>query len=537
MAVLYRSALGNSSLARPFKICHLPGCCPEASGWTLSVRKRISFKSIFIVRLSKSCERRIPFMEKFDVLIAGGGVTGAAIAWQLARLDLKVALLEKEEDISEGTTKANSGIVHAGYDAMPGTLKARLNVRGNEMIHEMADVLNFDFNNTGSLVICFDEEHRPALEELYQRGLSNHVPGLRIVEKEELHEMEPELSDQAVCALYAPTAGVVDPFTLAISMAENAADNGVEFFFNTPVETIEKTETGWLVNGEFETKLFVNAAGLEADDLHNMVCEEKIHIRPRRGEYFLFDKDAGKMASHVLFQQPTAAGKGVLITPTAHGNLMIGPTADFTETKEDINTTAEGLAQVREKASMTIDHLPFNQVITSFAGLRAVPEGGDFIIGENADGFIDAAGIESPGLTSAPAIGEMVAEIIISKLHPGPNENYKPERRGFVNVNDLSREEWKALIEQDPAYGQMVCRCEKVTEGSIKDACSRSIPARSLDGVKRRVRAGMGRCQSGFCSPRTMEIISETLNIPFDEVTKSTKGSKIITGRNKEDIQ
>lgn len=473
----------------------------------------------------------------FDVLIIGGGAVGSAVAWQLARTDLKTAVLEKEEDVSEGTTKANSGIVHAGYDANPGTLKARLNVRGNEMIHEIADTLHFDFKPVGSLVLCFSEEDRPALMELYERGLTNGVKDMRIVEQEELREMEPEISLEAVCALYAPSAGVVDPFNMNVAFAENAADNGVQFFFNEPVRSIEKTEDGWLVNGKYRTKIIVNAAGVYADEIHNMACDEKIKIRPRKGEYFLFDKEAGKLASHVLFQLPTKAGKGILVTPTAHGNLLVGPTADFLEDKEGVNTTASGLEMVREKAAITIDHLPFGQVITSFAGLRAVPEGGDFIIAEYADGFIDAAGIESPGLTSAPAIGEMVAGMVIDRLHPGKNESYQPERKGFIRMEDLSHEEWNDLIQQDPCYGRMVCRCEKVTEGSIRDACSRSVPARSLDGVKRRVRAGMGRCQAGFCSPKTMEIISEIQEIPFEEVTKSGSESRIITGKIKETFE
>ncbi len=473
----------------------------------------------------------------YDVLIIGGGVVGSAVAWQLAKTDLKTAVLEKEEDVSTGTTKANSGIVHAGYDAMPGTLKAKLNVRGNEMIHEIAPVLNFDFVNTGSLVLCFEEENRPGLQALLERGKTNGVPGLRIVEQEELRQMEPEISEDAICALYAPTAGVVDPFNMNVAFAENAADNGTAFFFNEPVTSLERTEDGWLVNGAYRAKILVNAAGVHADEIHNMACEQPIAIRPRRGEYFLFDKEAGWLARHVLFQQPTAAGKGILVTPTAHGNLLAGPTADFIEDKDGVCTTAQGLDHVRRMASKTIDHLPFSQVITSFAGLRAVPEGGDFIIAENAPGFIDAAGIESPGLTSAPAIGEMVAQMIVDRLHPGENTAYVPQRRGFVKVDDLSPAEWNALIAEDPAYGRMVCRCEKVTEGSIRDACRRSVPARSLDGIKRRVRAGMGRCQSGFCSPKTMEIISQELNIPFEDITKSGGRSRLITGRDKEDLQ
>ncbi len=473
----------------------------------------------------------------YDVLIIGGGVTGTAIAYELAKTDLNVALIEKEEDVCEGTTKANSAIVHAGFDAKPGTLKAKLNVEGAKLMPELAKLLDFDYKNNGALVLCFDEEHRPGVVELYERGLANGVEGLQILEKEQVKALEPNVSDEVVCALYAPTSSIVCPFGLTYAFAENAADNGVQFIFNEPVETIEKIDGGWKVNGKYTTKTIVNAAGVYADGIHNDVCPEKIQIIPRRGEYTLLDRSTGNLCSHTLFQLPTKAGKGVLITPTVHGNIMIGPNAQEVENKENTNTTPEGQAEIRQKALKTIPNIPFNKTIRTFSGLRATPANGDFVIAESADGFFDAAGIESPGLSSAPAIGKMVSGMIEEKLKPGKRENYKADRKGFVNVKKLSKEEWEKLIEKDPDYGTIVCRCETVTAGSIKDALTRSVPAVSLDGIKRRTRAGMGRCQSGFCAPRSMAIMSEVMNIPMEEIRLSNQKSKLITGKVKEDLK
>lgn len=473
--------------------------------------------------------------QSFDVLIAGAGVSGSAIARELSRTDLKTLVLEKEPDVCEGTSKANSGIVHAGYDAMPDTLKARLNVRGAELMPQLAEELQFEYRNNGSLVLCFQEEGRPALKDLLQRGLANGVPGLQILDRDQVLALEPNVDPDVVCALYAPTAGIVCPFGLNIALAENAADNGVRFRFEEPVVSLQPAEEGWLVNDRYLTRVFVNAAGLQADTIHNMACPDPIRIRPRRGEYFLLDKAAGSLASATLFQLPTDRGKGVLVAPTVHGNLLVGPTADFTDSKEAVNTTAQGLETVRQQAGRTIRDLPFRQVITSFAGLRSVPEGHDFVIRESAPGFIDVAGIESPGLTSAPAIGELVAGMIREKLHPGANLSFDPHRKGFVRVNELSQEDWNRLIEQDPAYGQIVCRCETVTAGEIQDACRRSIPARTMDGVKRRVRAGMGRCQGGFCSPKVLEILCEETGLSPEQIRKSGADSPLVTGRNKEE--
>lgn len=475
----------------------------------------------------------------YDVIIIGAGVSGSAVARELSRYKIKVGVLEKEEDVCSGTSKANSGIVHAGYDAAEGSLMAKLNVRGNEMMEALARDLDIPFKRTGSLVICLHEEDRPQLQVLYERGDRNGVPGLRILEREELKDMEPNISDEACAALYAPTAGIICPFELNIAMAENAAMNGVEFRFNTEVQDLKPTEKGWEIHtsqGVCETRYVVNAAGVYADVFHNIVSKNKIHITPRRGDYCLLDKSAGSHVGRTIFALPGKYGKGVLITPTVHGNLLVGPTAVDIEDKEGTNTTKEGLDEIIKKAGMNIKNLPMKQVITSFAGLRAHEDGHEFLIGEveDARGFIDCAGIESPGLTSSPAIGEMVGNLLRDKMNMEEKEDFISIRKGVLNPDTLDREQRNLLIQEKPEYGNIVCRCEMITEGEIIDAIQRPLGARSLDGVKKRTRVGMGRCQTGFCSPKTMEILARELHIPISEVTKSGGNSGIIRGRNKD---
>ena len=477
----------------------------------------------------------------YDVIIIGAGVSGSAVARELSRYRIKVCVLAKEEDVCCGTSKANSGIVHAGYDAAEGSLMAKLNVRGNEMMDALARDLDIPFKRTGSLVICLHEEDQPQLQTLYERGGRNGVPGLRILGREELKDMEPNISDEACAALYAPTAGIICPFELNIAMAENAAMNGVEFRFNTEVQDLKPTEKGWEIDtsqGVCETRYVVNAAGVYADVFHNMISKNKIHITPRRGDYCLLDKSAGSHVGRTIFALPGKYGKGVLITPTVHGNLLVGPTAVDIEDKEGTNTTKEGLDEIIKKAGMNIKNLPMRQMITSFAGLRAHEDGHEFIIGEvkDARGFIDCAGIESPGLTSSPAIGEMVGNLIRDKMNLEEKEDFISIRKGVLNPNTLDREQRNFLIQEKPEYGNIVCRCEMITEGEIIDAIQRPLGARSLDGVKRRTRAGMGRCQTGFCSPKTMEVLARELHIPISEVTKSGGNSGIIRGRNKDSL-
>lgn len=470
-----------------------------------------------------------------DVVIIGAGVVGCSIARELSRYDLQIQVLERASDVCEGTSKANSGIVHAGFDAHPGTLKAKMNVAGNEKMEALSRELDFPFQRNGSLVLCFAEKDRDKLEKLLEQGIANGVKELRIIEKEELRQMEPDISREAVAALYAPTGGIVCPFGLTIAMAENAAVNGVEFKLETQVFSVKRKENHYLVTtsrGEVECLAVVNAAGVYADTFHNMVSGRRLHIIPRKGEYCLLDKKVGNYVHSTIFQLPTVYGKGVLVTPTVHGNLLIGPTAADIEDKEAVSTTGEGIADVQKRAALSVEKLPTKQIITSFAGLRAHEEGGDFVLGgpEDAPGFFDAAGIESPGLTCAPALGEYLAGLVAERLKAEKKENFVAARKGIPNMALASEEERKKLIAENPAFADVVCRCELVTEGEILAAIHRPVGATTLDGVKRRTRAGMGRCQAGFCSPRTVELLARELNRDMAEITKNEKGSEFLTG-------
>ena len=475
----------------------------------------------------------------YDVAIIGGGVIGSAIARELSKFTVNAVVIERDQDLCCGTTKANSAIIHGGYDAKPGSLKAKLNVEGNKMFDELSKDLDFPFKRNGSLVVRTKDQDKADLQKLYDQGIANGVEGLRIIERDELIKMEPNLADDVVDALYVPTGGIVCPFNFNYALAENAADNGVEFKLSTKVEKVEKTGDHYTITtnaGTIETKTVVNAAGVYADEINNMVSSKKLNIIARRGQYELLDKACGDHVSHTIFQLPSKMGKGVLVTPTVHGNLLVGPTAEDVDNKEGVNTTAEGLGGLGATSALSVKNVPMRQVITSFAGLRAHEEGGDFILGEaeDAEGFFNAAGIESPGLSSAPAIGVMIAKEVAEKLSLSKNKNFNGKRKGILNPATLSMEERNELIKKNPAYGQIICRCESISEGEILDAIHRTLGARDLDGVKRRTRAGMGRCQAGFCSPRVMEILEREVPMsPFD-VTKNGPDAKIVFGYNKQ---
>lgn len=473
---------------------------------------------------------------KYDVVVIGGGVIGCAVARELSRYQVKACVVEREEDVCSGTSKANSAIVHGGFDAEPGSLKAKFNILGSQMMEELSKELDFDYKRNGSLVLCFAEEDKPALEALYEKGVKNGVKGMSIISGDEVRKREPNIEDTVVAALDVPSGGIVCPFGLTIALAENACDNGVEFQFLTEVETIEKEAEGYVLKtskGEIHTACVVNAAGVYSDQIHNFVSEKKLHITARKGDYCLLDKEAGSLVSHTIFQLPTKMGKGVLVSPTVHGNLLTGPTATDIENKEQTATVAEELDSLMSRASLSVKGIPFRQVITSFAGLRAHEDGDDFVIGEISDapGFFDAAGIESPGLSSAPAIGQWLAEKVAEKLNAKKKEDWNGTRKGIVRPELLSKEERAELIRKNPAYGIIICRCESVSEGEIVDAITRTLGAKSLDGIKRRVRQGMGRCQAGFCTPRTMEILSRELGIRMEEVCKNAPGSEMLTGQ------
>lgn len=474
----------------------------------------------------------------YDVIIIGAGVTGCSIAREISKYKVNACVIEKEEDVCCGTSKANSAIMHAGFDAEEGSLMARLNVRGNEMIKTLSSDLDIPFIQNGSLVVCTNEEDLPKLQDLYERGIANGVRDLAILNREESVRLEPNLSDQVLGSLYAPTAGIICPFTMTFAFAENASQNGVVFKFNTTVENIYKRNGCYQVktnHGILETKYVVNAAGVYADVFHNMVSSKKMKITARRGEYCLLDKSAGSHVSKTIFALPGKYGKGVLVAPTVHGNLIIGPTAADIEDKEGTNTTKEGLDELLQKAGNTVKDLPLRQTITSFAGLRAHEDHHEFIIKEAEDsaGFIDAAGMESPGLTSAPAVGEMVVDIIKNAFQMEKKADYIAVRKGIIHADKLTVEERNELIKRQPEYGNIICRCEMISEGEILDAIHRPLGAKSLDGVKRRVRAGAGRCQAGFCTPKTMEILSRELHIPMEDIVKSGMKANVVIGKNR----
>jgi glycerol-3-phosphate dehydrogenase len=475
----------------------------------------------------------------FDVVIIGAGVIGCSVARELSKYKLHTCLIEKAADICEGTSKANSAIVHAGFDAKTGSLKGKLNAKGNSMFDKLSKELDFPFKRNGSLVLCFEESNIEKLNELKKQGEENGVPELRLLNKEEVKLFEPNLSEEVIAALYVPSGGIVCPYEMTVALAENAYMNGVEFKFEKEVRGIQKEKDYFLIKTQGEdikAKLIINAAGLFSDSINNMVSDNKIKITPRKGEYCLFDKAVGGTVTRTIFQLPTKMGKGVLVTPTIDGNLLIGPNAVDVADKTNIATTAEGLEEILNKAKHTLKEVPMRYIITSFSGLRAHSENDDFIIGEAQDveNFINAAAIESPGLSSAPSIAKMIEDMVISKLSPMEKVDFNPIRKGIPKFRELNNEERQKLISSNDAYGRMVCRCEMVTEGEIVEAIRRPLGAKTLDGVKRRTRAGMGRCQAGFCTPKLVGILAKELNISQEEVTKFGRKSLLLVGRNKE---
>ena len=475
----------------------------------------------------------------YDAVIIGGGAVGCAVARYLSCYRLSICLVERGEDVCVGTSKANSAICHAGFDAPVGSAKARFNVEGSRMMEGLSQELDFPYRRCGSLVLCFDEAELPHLRELLERGVQNGVEGLEILDRAALRALEPAVLDKAVAALWAPTGAVLCPFGMTIALAENAAANGCAFRFNTEVAHIERRDGFFRLHtgGDcIDTRVVISAAGVYGDALHNQLCADKLTIVPRRGEYCLLDRTCGQMVQHTIFQLPSAMGKGVLVTPTVHGNLLVGPTAVDQPDKDRTATTAEGLRSVAETAAKSVENLPMRDVITSFAGLRAHLSGpeDDFIVGESTDGFFEAVGIESPGLSSAPAIGRYLAELAAAKLHAAEKEDFIAQRRDMPHPREMDFASRQDLIARDPAYGQVICRCEGVTEGEIRDAIRRVPGARSLDGVKRRVRAGMGRCQGGFCGPKVMELLSRELHVPITALTKGGGESRLLAGRTKE---
>ena len=473
-----------------------------------------------------------------DVIVIGAGVMGAAVSRELSKYKLNIMVLDKENDVSNGTSKANSAIVHAGYDAKEGTLMAKYNVLGAGMYESLCKEIGAPYKNVGSYVLAFSEEERKHIEKLYQRGLTNGVPQMEILEKDEILRREPNINKNVVAALYAGSAGIVGPWEFTIKLLENAALNGTEVLVDAEVSNIEKLQDGYKVilkdGRSFETKVVINAAGVYADKINDMVSKNHFDIHPRIGEYYVLDKVQGKLTNSVLFQCPTIMGKGILVTKTVHGNIMIGPTAEDVESKDYVGTTTHGLDDIRRQAEKTISGINYRDSIRNFTGIRAESSTGDFIIGEVSDApnFFNIAGTKSPGLSSAPAIGVDVAKMVVEKLGAVKKEDFK-QNKPQIHFIELSPEEKAEVIKKDPRYGRIICRCESITEGEIVDVIHRMVGARTVDGVKKRCRPGTGRCQGGFCGPRVQEILARELGKELNEIVLDKKGAYILTTETK----
>lgn len=474
----------------------------------------------------------------YDICIIGAGVIGCAIARELAKYNLKICLLEKNEDVATETTKANSGIVHGGYAEKHGSVKAQFCAKGNQLYKQLDDELHFGFSQVGSFVIGFNADDQQKIKELYENGLKNGARGLQIVDAEFVRQKEPHLNKEITSALYCSTAGITSPYEFAIALAENAIENGVTLKLNSEVTAIDRTNHHFTVSinekEKLSTKLVINAAGLYADEVAQLVGIHEFSIVPRQGQYLLFDKEQGSLISSVIFQTPTLITKGILVTKTYHGNLLIGPDAESVAIKEHLDTTIKNIDDIIKTARISLPNFDLRKVITSFAGNRAVPSTGDFIIAESKEqGFVNVAGIESPGLTAAPAIAQHVVDIVAGKINLTANVKFNPYRKPYQMVANMEENELNALIKKEPTYGRIICRCETVSEGEIRDALQRPIPINSIDAIKRRTRAGMGRCQGGFCTPKILEIIEDELNLPREQITKKGRDSLLVIGRTK----
>ena len=474
----------------------------------------------------------------YNVAIIGAGVVGGMIARELTKYGLKVCILEKENDVAMGATKANSAIVHAGFDAKEGSLKALLNVKGSMMMPTITKELGVKYQNNGALVIGFNESDEEAINELFERGIKNGVKGLEVLDAIALKEKEPNISSNAICALWAPTSAIVCPYELTIAAVGNAMDNGAELKLNFHVTEIQKVENGYLIksnSGEIGTEWIINAAGIYADEIAKLAGDNSFDIHPRKGEYILLDKECDGLVAHTIFRTPSKMGKGILISPTVDNNVLLGPTSTDESNKEDTSTTQSSFDKIIKESVENVDNIPLNKAITSFCGIRAVGNTGDFIINCFKDNFINVAGIESPGLSASPAIAEYVREIMENKgVVLKQKSDFNPIRKPMHYFRNSSIAEKNKIIKENSAFGNIICRCEMVTEGEILEAIRSNPKPRDLDGVKRRTRAQMGRCQGGFCMPYIIELLSKELNIPYEEVTKFGGKSTVNVGLTKE---
>ena len=481
-----------------------------------------------------------------DVLIIGGGVIGSAIARQLSRYNLDITLVEKESDLCQGTSKANSSMLHDGYNVDGHKLKGKLVLKADmEVYRKLCDELHVDLNFCGSIFAGFTDDHLATAKEQIKNAEANGIMNLELLDHDQVLAKEPNISKDVKFGLYNPNTGVMNPFELTVALAENAVLNGVKVLLNTEVLAITskdgKIESVITTSGKFYPKVVINSAGLYSDKIAGMVEHIDYTVRPRRGQYFLFDKSFGDYVHHCIYSPPTPVSKGMIIVPTTEGNILAGSNAELLDDKTAFETTQEGLDTIYEETIHKLfPGLPrMGDVTTTFAGLRAASNTEDFIIGhaKTVRGMINLIGIQSPGLSSAPAIADMVEGLVREvgdELDFSEKSDIIVGRPKPIRLNQMSYEERAALIQERPEYGQIICRCEGISKGEILDAIRRPIPAMTLDGIKRRTRAGMGRCQGGFCGPRVVAILEEELGISPLDVTKRGRGSKILSMRAKE---
>lgn len=470
----------------------------------------------------------------YDVIIIGAGVNGAFVARDLAKYQLKVLVLEKENDVGNVTSCANSAIVHSGYDPHPDTLKARLNVLGNSMYDEVCQDLDVEFSRIGSLTLAFNDEEVEQIPTLMNYAQRNGV-FVKLLSAEEVLALEPNINKDVKKALFAPSAGIINPFELVVALMENAMENGVELHLNEEVVNVKKEKNLFQVQtptNQYYSQIVINAAGLHADAINNWIMGKKESIQPRKGEYFVLDHFSESFVSHVLFSIPTNKGKGVLVTPTTSHNYLIGPSSNFIDEKDDFSTNHEVLEQVLSTAQKLVQNIPMAKLIREFAGLRAFHESNDFVINHQS-GFINILGMQSPGLASAPATSQMVLDFIKEYLPLNEKVNYRPKRRPLYRLNQLSSEERNHLIAQNPLFGNMVCRCEQVSEGEVVDSIHRLCGATSVKGVKKRVRPGAGKCQGGFCEPLILKILARELKKPLNSICYDNDQSYILLKQTK----
>lgn len=475
----------------------------------------------------------------YDIIIIGAGINGGLLAYELSKYNLKVAVLEKDNDVGNEATAANSAIVHSGHDPKPNTLKAKLNVRGNELFEDLCNELKVDFIRNGALVVATDESELPKLNELYEQAIERKVP-VRMIDREEAIRLEPNLSDAVMKALDLPSTGIISPWEVTIAAMESAVDNGVELFLNNKVVNVEKREGYFNIEtnkSTYQTKIVINSAGLYSDDIYRMVSNQSSYrIQARRGEYYVLDRAEKPVVSRTIYPLPSEKGKGVLVVPTIHNNILLGPNSETISDKEGKDNTAEALAYVKREVSKTVKNIPLHTVIRTYTGLRPTPDNHDFIIEEAKDvpNFVNLIGIESPGIASAPAITEYVMDTILKNLVSLEKKSEHKQRRPWVILNRMSVEEKQKHFEQDSRFGQMICRCELVSEAEIVDVIHRNVGAKTVKAVKRRVRAGAGRCQGGFCEPRVINILARELNLTPTEVLLDSDESRILVGKTKE---